>query len=112
MNMATYDEWNKAIAEYFSNGLPTDTSVYLSVDEEALEDIGTQFNLAKISETSWVDDFTNALHIQLVQSDKIYLNRIINFHQARLPASIAFLGAMVLAAYRMMNEEKIGRAHV
>jgi hypothetical protein len=105
MNMATHDEWNKAIAEYFSNGLPIAASVYLSVDEESLEDIGIQFNLTKSRETSWVDDFINAVHIQLVQSNKIYLNSIINTHQTKLPLSVAFLGAMVLAAYRMMNEE-------
>ena len=37
--MATYDEWNNAIAEYFVNGLPSGATVYLSVDEEALMDI-------------------------------------------------------------------------
>lgn len=103
--MATYDEWNKAIAEYFSNGLPIGTPVYLSVDEEAIEDIGTQFNLNKSDEASWGEDFINAVHIQSVKSDRIYLNLISHSHQAKLPAYIAFLAAMVLAAYQMVNEE-------
>ena len=35
--MATYDEWNKAIAEYFVSGLPSGATVYLSVDEAATD---------------------------------------------------------------------------
>ena len=39
--MPNYKQWNEAVANYFSAGLPTGTPFYLSVDDDTLDEIGT-----------------------------------------------------------------------
>jgi hypothetical protein len=56
-----YHEWNRAIAGYFISGLPAGTPVYLSVDEDALEDIGQRSGESRNDGTSWTEVFLHAI---------------------------------------------------
>ncbi|MYC76281.1 hypothetical protein F4X10_11010 [Candidatus Poribacteria bacterium] len=103
--MATYDEWNKAIAEYFVSGLPSGSTVYLSVDEEALMEIGVQFEQSGTDYVNWVGDFTKAVRSKCVTNNIVYLPRDSDYQSDQIPGCVAFLAAMVLAAHYMIGEE-------
>ena len=103
--MANYDEWNKAIAEYFISGMPRGTTIYLGVDEQVLMDIGAQFGQSGASDVDWVEDFAEAVKSECVIGDRVYLERIANYQSDQIPRCIGFLAAMVLAAHRMVAEE-------
>ncbi len=103
--MATYDEWNKAIAEYFVSGLSSGSTVYLSVDEEALMGIGARFEQSETNHVNWIEDFTKAVRSKCVIGDKVYLPRNSRYQSDQTPNCVAFLAAMVLAAHYMISEE-------
>ena len=103
--MATYDEWNNAIAEYFVSGLSSGSTVYLSVDEDALMEIGARFEQSEIDSVNWVEDFTKAVRSKCVTGDTIYLPRDSGYQSDQIPSCVAFLAAMVLAAHHMIGEE-------
>ena len=103
--MATYDEWNKAIAEYFVSGLSSGATVYLSVDEAALMDIGARFEQSEIDHVNWVEDFIEAVQSKCVIGDTVYLPRGSGYQSDQIPHCVAFLAAMVLAAHHMIGEE-------
>lgn len=103
--MATYGEWNKAIVEYFVGGLPAGATVYLSVDEDAILDIGHRFLREKSGHVDWVEDFLSAVRARCVLGGEVRLDRVRGNGPDGLPNCVAFLGAMVLAAHRMADEE-------
>ena len=103
--MASYDEWNNAIAEYFISGMPRGATIYLGVDEQVLMDIGAQFEQSEASDVDWVEDFTAAIRSECIISNRVYLERIANYQSDQIPRCVAFLAAMVLAAHRMIREE-------
>lgn len=103
--MATYDEWNKAIAEYFVSGLPSGATVYLSVDGAVLMDIGARFEQSEIDHVNWVDDFIKVVQSKCVIGDTVYLPRGSGYQSDQIPPCVAFLAAMVLAAHYMIGEE-------
>lgn len=102
--MASYNEWNKAITEYFVGGLPAGEVVYLSVDSDALNDIGHR-TFGETTETGWVEDFEAAVRAECVRDDHLDPYLVRGFGTDGLPRSVAFLAAMVLAAHRMAEEE-------
>ena len=106
--MATYDEWNKAITEYFVSGLSSGATVYLSVDEAALMDIGARFEQSEIDHVNWVEDFIEAVQSKCAIGDTVYLPRGSGYQSDRIPPCVAFLAAMVLAAHYMIGEETEG----
>ena len=103
--MATYDEWNNAIAEYFVSGLPSGATVYLGVDEAALMDIGSRFKQCGANEVNWVEDFREAVRSKYVIGDEVKLPSGSSYQSDQIPNCVAFLAAMVLAAHYMINEE-------
>lgn len=103
--MATYNEWNKAIAEYFVSGLPSGATVYLSVDEAALMDIGARFEQSGISYVDWVEDFMVAVRSKCVIGAEVKLPSGLGYQSDQVPNCVAFLAAMVLAAHYMIGEE-------
>ncbi len=103
--MATYDEWNKAIAEYFVSGLPSGATVYLSVDEAALMDIGARFEQWTTNEVNWVEDFCEAVRFKYVNDGEVKLPSESRYQSDQVPNCVAFLAAMVLAAHRMIKED-------
>ena len=103
--MATYDEWNKAIAEYFVSGLSSGSTVYLSVDEDALMVIGSQFEKPEDNHVDWVEDFLDAVRSKCVFVDEVKLPSGLVNQPDQVPNCVAFLAAMVLAAHYMISEE-------
>ncbi len=103
--MATYDEWNKAIAEYFVSGLSSGATVYLSVDEEALMDIGGRFKQSEAKEVEWVKDFRAAVISKCVEVDEVKLPDGSDYQSDQIPNCVAFLASMVLAAHHMIKED-------
>lgn len=104
--MTSYQEWNKALISYFTNGLPRGVRVYLSVDNEILENIGCEFKQENIF-GSWADDFLQAVRAEVVIDGRVNLSNLRGRGKDKLPKGIAFLGAMVLAANEMADEEEI-----
>lgn len=102
--MATYNEWNKAITEYFVSGLPAGEIVYLSVDSDALNEIGHR-TFGETTETGWIEDFEAAVRTKCVKDGHLDPFNLRGFGADDLPRGVAFLGAMVLAAHRMAEEE-------
>ncbi|MEH2229772.1 MAG: hypothetical protein V7K71_09015 [Nostoc sp.] len=104
--MANYREWNQALVFYFTTGLPRGKRVYLSVDNEILEQIGQKFN-QKIENSNWSDDFRRAVREEVVAQGRVNLAKLQGRNSDGLPQGVAFLGAMVLAANEMVDEEEI-----
>ena len=102
--MASYGEWNKAIAEYFVRAVPRGATVYMSVDNEALWNIGSYFEQSEAKPIDWVEDFTNAIKSECIVGNRVCLERVSGNQADGLPRGVAFLAAMVLAAHRMVAE--------
>lgn len=100
--MASYGEWNNAIAEYFVRAVPRGATVYLSVDNEALWNIGSYFEQSESNPIDWVEDFTNAIKSECIVGNRVCLERVSGNQADGLPRGVAFLAAMVLAAHRMV----------
>ena len=103
--MATYDQWNNAIAEYCVNGISNGATIYLSVDETALMDIGVRFKQWGTNEVNWVEDFRQAVRYKYVIGDEVKLPIGLDYQSDQVPNCVAFLAAMVLAAHRMIKED-------
>lgn len=102
--MASYEEWNKEIVKYFVSGLPEGASVYLSVDEQSICDIGKRFE----NITDPFQDFLDAVRLKCIFNSRVSIIEIRSVDSDLLPQSVAFLGAMVLAAHLMAEEETEG----
>src|SRR6266545_3789520 len=97
--MPSYEQWNKALFEYVITGVPRGARVYLAIDDDVIEFIAFQLNTRP-------DDFWNVLRTYCKRNKSIDFSHISsqalsqeNYTQS--PPYIAFLGAMVVAAYRM-----------
>lgn len=104
--MADYASWNTAIASHFLSGVPRGNRIYLSVDDEALGYIAQSFSLA-LDGGSWREDFCQAVQRQVVKGTKLDLRMIQRSDPSGLPKCVAFMGAMVLAAYNMAEGESV-----
>jgi hypothetical protein len=99
-----YYQWNKAIIEYFTAGLPSGSAVYLGVDDEALEEIGQRHGNS-VSCGTWTEDFCGALRAFCVSNGSVILDRCCASRKDDLPGCVSFLAAMVLAASRMAENQ-------
>lgn len=106
--MSTYEEWNKLLIDYFLQGAPSGSKIYLSVDEDVLEQLGQCFS-SNPTNGSWVDDFQIALRQKVLQQEdqKISLDSLKTYNLRKVPHGVGFLSACVLAASQMANEEDI-----
>ncbi len=107
--MANYTEWNQALISYFLKGVPRGSKIYLSVDDDVLDRIGQGFFLTLSGSDNWSDDFQEAIRKAVIVDKQVNLNRIHGRDANDNPNCVAFLGACVLAAYRMANEETISQ---
>jgi hypothetical protein len=105
--MATYTDWNQALINYFINGVPRGTKVYLSVDEDIIEYIGYNFIDSSLTANNWVEDFKNAVRRKVIVDEQVDLKRLKERNSQGYPQGVAFLCASVLAASYMGEEEKI-----
>lgn len=104
--MANYKDWNQGLVFYFTSGVPRGTRVYLSVDDEVLERIGQNFN-QEFKKGNWGEDFRRAVREEVVAQGRVNLGKLQGRNSDSLPQGVAFLGAMVLAANEMADEEEI-----
>ena len=104
--MASYREWNRALVSYFTSGVPRGIKVYLSVDDDILERIGQGFNHTPKT-GSWSGDFRVAVREEVIIERQVDLGNLQGRTPDGLPQGVAFLGATVLAAYQMAEEEQI-----
>ena len=104
--MASYFEWNEAIAKFFTEGMLPGDVFYLSVDDDALIEIGAG-SFAKGRLSSAVRDFESAVRNECVTNGRVVLPTATLEQTDDTPPYVAFLGAMVLAAHRMAPEDDI-----
>ena len=104
--MASYLEWNESLSKYFAIGLAPGEAFYLSVDEDALMQIG-RYGFAEGPLPNPVRDFELAVRAECVSPGRVQLPVTTPIETDGTPACLAFLGAMVLAAYRMAQENDI-----
>ena len=104
--MGSYHNWNKAIAEFLADGLRPGDTFYLSVDEDALAEIADN-DLRNENLLDPVLDFEIAVREECVSGGRVRLPATKPQQAGGTPPFLAFLGAMVLAAYRMAPEDDI-----
>ena len=104
--MASYIEWNAAIARFFGEGIPLGDALYLSVDEDTLVEIAS-YAFFEDRPANPVLDFELAVEEECVSGGRVTLPGTTPLQPSGAPACLAFLSAMVLAAYRMAPEDGI-----
>ena len=102
--MATYNDWNTAIAKYFTEGLPVGAPFYLSVDDTTLTDMGMRY-FGGTGSHDYVSDFLEAVRSRCVSGQSVFVNIVGDYSPDGWPSCFAFLGAMVLAAHRMASDD-------
>jgi hypothetical protein len=108
--MPSYVEWNLAIAQYVTAGVPRGASVFLSIDDLTLERIwGALLN--QPIDTPLVEiiaDFVAGVRavcvFSMASGDSLNL-RPLSGQEIGVPRCLGFLTAMVLSEYRRMGEE-------
>jgi hypothetical protein len=132
--MATYDEWNRALVDFFASRATQGSAVYLAVDEEALVAAGRGLTLTSAAANnksgeaasddlpggdgrpstgdSLVEDFCQAIRRRAVQEPgTVVLKGLQTRDRAGYPQGVAFLCAMVLAATRMGDDGDISETN-
>ena len=87
-------------------GAPTGGAFYLSVDEDTLVEIAS-YAFSEEGSPNPVLDFELAVQEECVSGGRVTLPETTPRQPSGAPACLAFLGAMVLAAYRMAPEDGI-----
>lgn len=105
--MASYRDWNQALVSYFTSGIPLGTKVYLSVDDDVLDRIGREFDLT-LTASNYREDFCACVRKQVIDDRQVNLTSLRSYGYG-IPKGVAFLGATVLAAYQMGDEEEISQ---
>jgi len=104
----TYDEWNEALIGYLTRGVPRGAGIFLDINDDILEDIGRQaFKLKSGGVTRWPDDFKRAVRAKCILRTRVSLQNLFGYTANELPKGVAFLGAMVLAAYDMGEDDAV-----
>jgi hypothetical protein len=99
----SYDAWNHAIATYITAGVQRGSTVYLSIDNEVIEQIQRRL---QTHEDQPPEAFLEAVKQRVVLGRRIELKGIRGRNWHGEPNGIAFLAAMVLAASRMAEDEE------
>ncbi|OAD19534.1 cell division protein FtsK/SpoIIIE, partial [Candidatus Thiomargarita nelsonii] len=105
---ANYSQWNQALISYFTTGIPQGSQIYLSVDDDVLESIGQYFSP---SGGNWCADFCAAVKKEVIVDGQVKLSHLQGRDEQGLPKSVAFLSAMVLAAYHMAEDEEVNQSN-
>jgi hypothetical protein len=82
--MANYIYWNQLLIFYFTSAASHGKRVYLSVDDEVLEQIGHNFS-QKIEDGNWADDFRKAVRAEVVAAGRINLGKLQGCNADHLP---------------------------
>ena len=103
-NMPNYNQWNTAIAQFFSAGLQTGSFFYLGIDEDTLAEIGVK-HIDCSPDVDCTADFLNAVRARCVRSQRVSLPGLTLGPTDGPPNCVAFLASMVLAAQRMDSDD-------
>lgn len=103
---ATYEEWNKALVDYFTAGVSKGSEIYLSVDIDELEAIASGFLKTKLGRRKPENDFADAIKQRCVDSvrGRVKLAPLRTKDESGIPQGVAFLATMVLSANRMRED--------
>jgi len=103
--MQAYDSWNTAITQYFTANVPKGSSVFLTLNDDALRDIAAEFIGGAVSPHNASAEFVNSVRARVVSANAVSLLEVIGFSKDGIPKGAAFLGLMVLAAHRMAGDD-------
>jgi hypothetical protein len=101
--MATYEDWNHALAAYFTEGVPRGSTVFLSVDDDSFHAIGRSLETSLDQR----DDFLRAVRRRVVTGKAVKIYTLEGRDKHGEPRCVAFLAAMVLAVSRMIGDERM-----
>lgn len=104
--MTTYQDWNRAILEYVTGGQPVGSHIYLSIDEDALTEIGNELGIAEARK-----DFLAAVRHHCLMNGRVTISRLHLQNNDDLLLCVGFLATMVLAAHEMSEDEEISSAN-
>lgn len=109
--MNKYSDWNTALVHYFTQNVPYGTKIYLSLDDDTLEKIGSSFT-QECDHVSWIAIFCEVVKNKVLRGDKINLEPVSELDDdTGYPMGIAFLGLMVLAANQMSEDEVLSQTN-
>jgi hypothetical protein len=107
--MGTYDDWNRALFLYFTEGLPRGSGVFLTVDDDALRAAGKRLLTVQLG-TDATADFLDAVRRRVVRGG--YRVNVASLNRPGadgVPDGLGFLCSMVLAAARMADQGEISQ---
>lgn len=111
--MPNYESWNSAVIGYVTAGAAKGSTIFLSVDDEAVAEVASRFLDQPVAGDPVVD-LVSAVRARTVQDDRfpprVGLDALRGFAGPQ-PRGAAFLAVMVLAAYRMHEEEGIDESN-
>jgi hypothetical protein len=105
--MPNYISWNTAVARFFTANVPRGASVFLTLNDDALQEIAATFLDSVIAPQDVADDFANAVRERVVTRHLVTTASIAGSTVNGVPKGVAFLGLMVLAAHRMVGDDEI-----
>lgn len=108
--MNDYSDWNTALVRYFTQHVPYGTKIYLSIDHDTLEKIGSDF-AQDYNHESWIANFCQVVRDQVVKDEKIDLDTVSELDDSGYPLGVAFLGIMVLVANQMAEDENLDQTN-
>ena len=108
--MNDYSDWNTAFIRYFTQHVPYGTKIYLSIDHDTLEKIGSGF-AQDCNHESWIANFCQVVRDQVVKGEKIDLDTVSGLDDSGYPLGVAFLGIMVLVANQMAEDENLDQTN-
>src|SRR5690349_17492819 len=112
--MPTYEQWNYAIIQYFTQGERRGAAIFLDISEDRLTEIGLTFFSENPSQrVDWPEDFKSAVRHKSISRNSngqkevnlYYISQFDPNKQGSLPNGIAFLALMVLAAHNMAEDD-------
>jgi hypothetical protein len=103
-NQDSYDIWNDALIDYFTDNALSGERVFLSMDDDGITELKEQLD---VQYEESVESFYQAVRKRVIINGKKVSIRSIreNNHEGK-PECVAFLTAMVIAASRMVDEEE------
>ncbi len=108
MSMQRYHKWNQALFRYVLADVPNGGRVFLAIDDDALLE-AAEFMQNPPDPEQRVDDFIQAVRQHCVKGGLLRLRLLEptpdDGQSSSAPKYLAFLAAMVLAAYRMERTE-------
>jgi hypothetical protein len=105
--MANYTNWNTAIARYFTSNVPSGSGIFLTLNDDTLHEIASNFLKAELGTRDPSLDFVEAVRAQVVMDGGLSIDSVCGDNSGDYPLGVGFLGLMVLAAHRMDNSDGI-----